>query len=66
MTPQSRRPYKIKEHTMRTFKNLFGKSLAAATLALGLSSAMAADKPTLTLGYVNGWADSVATTHARL
>jgi len=24
---------------------------------------MAADKPTLTLGYVNGWADSVATTH---
>jgi glycine betaine/proline transport system substrate-binding protein len=48
---------------MRTFKNLFGKSLAIAALALGLSSAMAADKPTLTLGYVNGWADSVATTH---
>ena len=45
---------------MRVFKHLcFG----AAALALGLGSALAADKPTLKIGYVNGWDDSVAATH---
>ncbi|MFC5717797.1 glycine betaine ABC transporter substrate-binding protein [Pseudomonas sp. GCM10022188] len=38
------------------------QGLGALTLALGLSTAMAADKPTLKIGYVNGWDDSVAAT----
>lgn len=48
---------------MRNLKNLCLLSLGAATLALGMSSASAADKPTLKIGYVNGWDDSVAATH---
>jgi len=40
------------------------KILCTAALALGLTAgAHAADKPTLTFGYVNGWDDSVATSH---
>ncbi|MFP6851468.1 MAG: glycine betaine ABC transporter substrate-binding protein [Pseudomonas sp.] len=42
---------------MRTLKTL---CLGVAALALGMSTAMAADKPTLKIGYVNGWDDSVA------
>lgn len=45
---------------MRTLKTL---CLSAAALALGMSTAMAADKPELKIGYVNGWDDSVAVTH---
>ena len=48
---------------MRNLKNLCLQSLGVAALALGMSSAMAADKPTLNIGYVNGWDDSVAATH---
>jgi glycine betaine/proline transport system substrate-binding protein len=45
---------------MRVHKQL---CLGAAALALGMGSALAADKPTLKIGYVNGWDDSVAATH---
>jgi len=38
------------------------KAAAAALLALGLN-ASAADKPTVNLAYINGWDDSIATTH---
>ena len=37
--------------------------LGAAALAIGMGSALAANKPTLKIGYVNGWDDSVAVTH---
>lgn len=47
---------------MRNLKNLCLQSLGVAALALGMSTAMAADKPTLKIGYVNGWDDSVAAT----
>ncbi|WP_439887222.1 glycine betaine ABC transporter substrate-binding protein [Pseudomonas sp. MBLB4123] len=46
---------------MRKLKTLT-QGLAAA-LALGMTTAMAADKPTLTFGFVNGWDDSVATSY---
>ncbi|NVZ82760.1 glycine betaine ABC transporter substrate-binding protein [Pseudomonas yamanorum] len=37
---------------------------AAATLVVAMSSTMAsADSKTLSIGYVDGWSDSVATTH---
>lgn len=39
------------------------KLLIGAAVAVGLSTAMAADKGTLKIGYVNGWDDSVAVTH---
>lgn len=43
---------------------MFKKILGAAALALGLGAgAQAADKPTLTFGYVNGWDESVAAAH---
>ncbi|MGE6794093.1 glycine betaine ABC transporter substrate-binding protein [Pseudomonas guineae] len=45
---------------MRTLKIL---SLGLAALALGMGTALAAEKPTLKIGYVNGWDDSVAATH---
>ncbi|TBU87636.1 glycine betaine ABC transporter substrate-binding protein [Phytopseudomonas dryadis] len=48
---------------MHNFKRLCLQSLGVAALALGMSSAMAADKPSLKIGYVNGWDDSVAVTH---
>ncbi|SDI73675.1 glycine betaine/proline transport system substrate-binding protein [Pseudomonas flavescens] len=48
---------------MQRFKRLCLQSLGIATLAMGMSSAMAADKPALKIGYVNGWDDSVAVTH---
>lgn len=48
---------------MHTFKRLCLQSLGVAALAMGMSSAMAADKPALKIGYVNGWDDSVAVTH---
>lgn len=48
---------------MHNFKRLCLQSLGVAALALGMSSAMAADKPALKIGYVNGWDDSVAVTH---
>ncbi len=37
---------------MRNLKNLCLQSLGVAALALGMSSAMAADKATLKIGYV--------------
>ncbi|AOE82890.1 glycine betaine ABC transporter substrate-binding protein [Pseudomonas sp. TCU-HL1] len=48
---------------MRKLKSLCFKTLGVATLALGMGMANAADKPTLKIGYVNGWDDSVAATH---
>ena len=48
---------------MRIFKTRCLQALGVATLALGMSSAMAADKPELKIGFVNGWDDSVATSH---
>lgn len=49
---------------MRNLKTLCLQSLGVAALALGMSgAAMAADKPALKIGYVNGWDDSVAVTH---
>ncbi|WP_165674158.1 glycine betaine ABC transporter substrate-binding protein [Metapseudomonas otitidis] len=48
---------------MRKLKSLCLQSVGIATLALGLGTAHAADKPTLKIGYVNGWDDSVAATH---
>lgn len=47
---------------MRNFSLRCLLGLGAAALSLGLSTAMAADKPTLKIGYVNGWDDSVAAT----
>lgn len=47
---------------MSLFKHLIC-GLGAATMALGMASSMAADKPELKIGYVNGWDDSVAATH---
>lgn len=48
---------------MRNLKKSCLQSLGIAALALSMSSAIAADKPTLNIGYVNGWDDSVAATH---
>lgn len=48
---------------MRNLKTLCLQGLGVAALALGMSTAMAADKPTLTFGFVNGWDDSVATSY---
>ena len=38
---------------------------AGATLVLAMSAGLACaeSKPTLNIGYVDGWSDSVATTH---
>ncbi|MFC3608526.1 glycine betaine ABC transporter substrate-binding protein [Stutzerimonas tarimensis] len=48
---------------MSTLKRLI-QGIGATALALGLSAtALAADKPELKIGYVNGWDDSVAATH---
>lgn len=50
---------------MRMLKSLCLKTLgiAALSLGLGLGAAQAADKPTLKIGYVNGWDDSIATSY---
>ncbi|MDH4610075.1 glycine betaine ABC transporter substrate-binding protein [Pseudomonas sp. BN102] len=48
---------------MRKLKSLCLQTLGVAALALGMGTAGAADKPTLKIGYVNGWDDSVAATH---
>ena len=45
---------------MRTLNKL---CLGLAALALSAGSALAAEKATLKIGYVNGWDDSVAATH---
>lgn len=47
---------------MSMFKH-FIQCVGAASLALGMSASMAADKPELKFGFVNGWDDSVATTN---
>lgn len=47
---------------MNLFKHLLC-GLGAASMALGMASSMAADKPELKIGYVNGWDDSVAATY---
>lgn len=47
---------------MSLFKHLIC-GLGAASMALGMTVSMAADKPELKIGYVNGWDDSVATSH---
>ncbi|MNF69979.1 Glycine betaine-binding protein OpuAC precursor [compost metagenome] len=59
--PGIRRAQHFGEVTMK-MRRLLG---AGATLALAIGSTMAlADtKPTLSIGYVDGWSDSVATTH---
>ncbi|MHA6495005.1 glycine betaine ABC transporter substrate-binding protein [Pseudomonas borbori] len=48
---------------MRNLKKLCLQGLGIAALAAGMSSAFAADKPELKIGYVNGWDDSVAVSH---
>ena len=48
---------------MRNLKTLCLQGLGIAALAMGMTTAMAADKTTLTIGYVNGWDDSVAATY---
>lgn len=48
---------------MRKVKTLCLQGLGIAALALGMSSAMAADKPELKIGFVNGWDDSVAVSN---
>lgn len=48
---------------MRNLKHLCLQGLGVAAVALGMSTAMAADKPTLSFGFVNGWDDSVATSY---
>jgi len=47
---------------MNTIKSFWRKVTAAVLLALSLN-ATAADKPTVNLAYINGWDDSIATTH---
>jgi len=47
---------------MNTIKSFWRKVTAAVLLALCLN-ATAADKPTVNLAYINGWDDSIATTH---
>jgi len=41
-------------------KKALTKTLTAVALAFGLSGAALADKPTLKIGYINSWDDSVA------
>ena len=45
-----------------TIRRILGSG-AALVLAISSTLAMAETKPTLSIGYVDGWADSVATTH---
>jgi len=47
---------------MSKMRRLLGLG-AGLALALSTGLAGAADKPTLKIGYVDGWSDSVATTH---
>lgn len=47
---------------MSKMRRLLGLG-AGLALALSAGLAGAADKPTLKIGYVDGWSDSVATTH---
>jgi len=46
---------------MNTIKSFCRKATVAVLLALSLNAA--ADKPTVNLAYINGWDDSIATTH---
>jgi glycine betaine/proline transport system substrate-binding protein len=39
------------------------QGMGVAALALGMNTAIAADKPELKIGYSNGWDDSVASSH---
>ena len=45
-----------------TIRRILGSG-AALVLAISSTLAMAETKPTLSIGYVDGWTDSVATTH---
>ena len=45
-----------------TIRRILGSG-AALVLAISSTLAMAETKPALSIGYVDGWADSVATTH---
>ena len=47
---------------MNKMRRLFGLSTIALAV-LGSSVAFAAEKPEITIGYVEGWSDSVATTN---
>jgi len=44
---------------MKIFRNI----LAAITLLFASSAVIAQEKPTVNLAYINGWDDSIATTH---
>ena len=48
---------------MGKLKSFYLQGLSAAVLALGMTTAMAADKPELKIGFVNGWDDSVAVSN---
>lgn len=47
----------------RTRRDFLGQALGAAALAVGAPAFAQGAKPAIKLGYVDGWADSVATTH---
>jgi len=48
---------------MQLIFHRFVAGVAAMLLALAAGTASAADKPTIHLAYINGWDDSIATTH---
>ena len=47
---------------MRMMRRLLCWS-AGLAMSAAVGMAAAADKPVITIGYVDGWSDSVATTH---
>lgn len=44
-------------------RELLGQALGAAALLAGAAPVLAQGKPTVRIGFVDGWSDSVATTH---
>jgi len=44
-------------------RRFLGQTLSLSALALSGTGALAQSKPTIRIGFVDGWADSVATTH---
>ena len=61
MRPGTRRARHCGESTMKMRR--LTSAGAALVLAMSASLASAQSKPTLSIGYVDGWSDSVATTH---
>lgn len=61
MRPGTRRATHGGGSTMKMRRLL--RTTAALMLAMSAGLAIAEEKPTLSIGYVDGWSDSVATTH---